>query len=206
MAIQNCIASKYVLVRRGILPDELDICPFCSFGNESPNHLLLLCQWAWRVWSAIMDWWGFVWVSPPTILALFQLWNNVRFRNLERILWLASFYAVVWTIWTSRNDKVFNNRAVEVMDIIELSKVRMAMWVKGKYDIKDYSIDDFLRCLEGIRKVKIWESLCACRDKGGWFTWISEILISSCSWFWSAQSVLVSASMDWIWSLSELKK
>lgn len=68
---------------------------------------------------------------------------------------LASFYAVVWTIWTSRNDKVFNNRAVVVMDIIELSKVRMAMWVKGKYDIKDYSIDDFLRCLEGIRKVKI---------------------------------------------------
>lgn len=97
-----------------------------------------------------MYWWGMVWVSPSNLLALFQMWNSYRFKNLEKILWHAlsmqSFgqaemrrFLVIplWKWWTS------------------LSKTRMAIWVKGIYDIKDYSIDDFLRCLDDIRKIKI---------------------------------------------------
>lgn len=55
--------------------------------------------------------------------------------------------------WTCRNDAVFNNKIWEMEEICELAKTRMAIWIKGKYNI--YSIDDFKRELDGIRLVRI---------------------------------------------------
>lgn len=39
-------------------------------------------------------------------------------------------------------------------EITDLVKTRMAIWIKGKFDIKDYSIEDFKWNLAGIRKTK----------------------------------------------------
>lgn len=50
---------------------------------------------------------------------------------------------------------LFDNKVWEIEEVVELSKTRMAIWIKGKYNVKDYSVDDFKRCLEGIRKIKI---------------------------------------------------
>lgn len=36
---------------------------------------------------------------------------------------------------------------------MDLVKTRMAIRVKGKYDVKDYSVEDFESNLDGIRKV-----------------------------------------------------
>lgn len=40
MAIQNSIVSRSVLVSRGILPNQLDLCPFCNQVSETPNHFI----------------------------------------------------------------------------------------------------------------------------------------------------------------------
>lgn len=48
MAVQNCIASISLLVRRGIIQSNHDVCPFCNSQGESTCHLLLFCQYAWR--------------------------------------------------------------------------------------------------------------------------------------------------------------
>lgn len=57
---------------------------------------------------------------------------------------------------TSKNDSVFNNREWELEEIIDLARTRMALWIKGKYNVKDYSIEGFKRCLEWVRRIKIW--------------------------------------------------
>lgn len=155
MALQNCIASRSVLSNRGILNINSVLCPFCFSEAETPDHLLLLCNIAWGVWSAIISWWKMVWAILPTLISLFQFWNGFRFKNLERLCWQATFYAVIWSIWTCRNETIFNNKKWELEEILDLSKSRMAIWIKGKYNVKDYSVEDFKRCLEGIRKVKI---------------------------------------------------
>lgn len=131
MAIQNCIASKSVLVSRGILNNNIDLCPLCNLERETPNHLLILCQYDWQTWTAIIQWWKLVWVSPPSLMALFQFWNHNKFKNLEKLCWMASFYAVIWAVWLCRNDSVFNKKVWEVEEIIALAKTRMAIWIKG---------------------------------------------------------------------------
>ncbi|KAI8546907.1 hypothetical protein RHMOL_Rhmol07G0155800 [Rhododendron molle] len=51
LAMQGSIASRAVLVRRGILSQTQEQCPLCNSNAETPNHLLLQCMYAWEVWS-----------------------------------------------------------------------------------------------------------------------------------------------------------
>lgn len=67
---------------------------------------------------------------------------------------MASLHATVWTIWTCRNESVFRNKVWKVEEITNLVKTRMGIWIKGKFDSKDYSIEDFKWNLAGIRKTK----------------------------------------------------
>lgn len=152
MAIQGLIASKSVLVSRGILNSNTDQCPFCNSVGETPNHLLLLCNVAKRVWEEVILWWDMVWVCPPNLKTLFAYWYSFKFENLEKLCWQASFYSGVWTF---RNELVFRNKMCEVEEIADLVKTRMTIWIKGKYDVRDYSIEDFKWNLAGTRKVKI---------------------------------------------------
>ncbi|KAF7151240.1 hypothetical protein RHSIM_Rhsim02G0189800 [Rhododendron simsii] len=47
------VSAKSVLVRRGILDNRHNICPLCNIEEESPDHLLLLCNVARKLWDEI---------------------------------------------------------------------------------------------------------------------------------------------------------
>ncbi|XP_058222658.1 uncharacterized protein LOC131332424 [Rhododendron vialii] len=81
----------------------------------------------------------------------YVMWlEGFKFSNLEKLCWQASFYSGVWTIWTCRNELVFRNEVWEVEEISDLVKMRMTIWIKGKYNIREYSIEDFKWNLAGI--------------------------------------------------------
>lgn len=76
----------------------------------------------------------------------------------------------------------------------------MALWIKGKYELKDYSIENFKRCLDGIRNMRIWLALlwaliwCGCMYSFilwvgvGWsfglgcWSWGSSTFLGLCIW------------------------
>lgn len=93
---------------------EFGSCPFCNLEEETPNHLLLLCNVARKVWNEVMVWWNLIWVIPANVKTLFLFWDSFNFKNLEKACWEATFYAALWTIWLSRNDTVFNNKVWKV--------------------------------------------------------------------------------------------
>lgn len=157
-AMQNKIATRSILISKGIIhiinPGD-ELCPLCTLDVESPTHLLLHCNFAWKIWSAILRWWNITWACPGSLGDLMLWWFSSNFKNLETFCWEACFYAVLWSIWLARNEITFNNSSMEAEEVLELVKTRMAFWIKGKYDIKDYSVEDFVRCLEGIRRIKV---------------------------------------------------
>lgn len=81
------------------------------------------------------------------------------FRNLENICWQTTFYATLWTIWTCRNEVIFNNKTWEVEEITDLVKTRLAIWIKGKFNIKIYTVEDFKWNLESVRKLRLVSNL-----------------------------------------------
>ncbi|KAI8556028.1 hypothetical protein RHMOL_Rhmol05G0221100 [Rhododendron molle] len=107
MAIQERVSTRSVLSSRNIVPEGQSIsCRLCSLHLEMPDHVLLHCQFSWKTWSVILDWWHVTWVCPETLSDLVRWWFDTRFRNLEKNVWEASFYATLWSLWLARNDCV----------------------------------------------------------------------------------------------------
>lgn len=94
-------------------------------------------------------------MRPPDLESLWQWWASHRFKNLELKYWWTCFYAVLWTIWIGRNDRVFNKGEWDDELMLDMVMTRMALWIKGKCNIKNYSVDDFKRCLDGIRRLRL---------------------------------------------------
>lgn len=156
MAVQNRVASKSLLARRNLLREgQSTLCAACDILEETLGHILLHCNFAWSVWAVIMEWWQMQWVCPPSVAILVSVWLGNNFRNLEKHIWEATLYATLWTLWLTRNDRVFNNKVRSSEEVGDVIKTKVAMWMKVKFDIKVYSVDDFKNFLSGIRRVKI---------------------------------------------------
>lgn len=61
----------------------------------------------------------------------------------------------------------FKRKTLNLGEVIDLAKTRMAFWVKGKYKVSGYSIEDFKRSSDGIRrlmiqKLKDWKTHYGC--------------------------------------------
>ncbi|XP_058216597.1 uncharacterized protein LOC131327443 [Rhododendron vialii] len=156
MATQDRVATRSVLVDRNVISEiHLAVCPFCALHVETPQHLLLHCRFAWVVWSGILEWWNLQWACPSAVAELALWWFGNRFRNLEKATWEVCFYATLWSIWLTRNDYIFNGATTQASEVVDLVKTRVAMWMKAKFDIKIYTVEDFKSYLDGIRKVKV---------------------------------------------------
>ncbi|XP_058203049.1 uncharacterized protein LOC131317517 [Rhododendron vialii] len=155
MALQGRVASGSVLVGKNMIQvDPLSKCPFCASFEETPEHLFLHCQFSWNTWSLIMVWWQMFWVCPPSLADLANWWFGTRFRNMERHTWEVTFFATLWSLWLARNELIFNNTSRSASEVGDQIKTRVAMWMKAKFDIKVYSVEDFKCFLQGIRKLK----------------------------------------------------
>ncbi|KAI8531880.1 hypothetical protein RHMOL_Rhmol11G0170300 [Rhododendron molle] len=122
---------------------------------ETPQHLFLHCNFSWDLWSLLLDWWHVRWVCPPSLEDLALWWFDSRFKNLEKHLREATFYATLWSLWLVRNDYVFKNATTCMREVGELVKTRVAMWMKSKFEITLYTVEEFKGFLDGIRKLRI---------------------------------------------------
>ncbi|KAI8534606.1 hypothetical protein RHMOL_Rhmol10G0103500 [Rhododendron molle] len=110
---------------------------------------------SWLVWSEIMEWWNIQWVCPSSLAEVALWWFGNKFRNLEKHIREVCFFATLWSIWLTRNGCIFNGATTRASEVVDLIKTRVAMWMKAKFDIKIYTVEDFKGYLDGIRKVKL---------------------------------------------------
>jgi hypothetical protein len=103
------IPTRENLCKRGIINVNETLCPLCCRELETTQHLFLHCPFAAAVWYALNRWLGVVVVPPGEVIMSYgQLvgsGRNKRIRKGFSSVWLA----FVWTIWKTRNDKIFNN-------------------------------------------------------------------------------------------------
>ncbi|KAG5565612.1 hypothetical protein RHGRI_001501 [Rhododendron griersonianum] len=73
------------------------------------------------------------------------MWFNNSFKNLEKKCWESILFAGLWSIWIARNEVIFNNKHLDVAEVVDLIKTRVAFWIKAKFNITDYTVEDFKR-------------------------------------------------------------
>ncbi|XVF82519.1 hypothetical protein PTKIN_Ptkin16aG0055800 [Pterospermum kingtungense] len=127
------LAVKVELRKRGLLQDHNDFCVICNKESESVQHLFFQYHFSWRIWSRWLSLWGVAWCAPLGPIPFFQAWMETLPTGVCDRLWKMSFFAIVWSIWLSRNDVIFNRGAVIFDDLIQIMLLRVAMWTKAKW-------------------------------------------------------------------------
>jgi hypothetical protein len=98
-------------------------CCFCD-NNETIDHLFLSCPFAKLIWRMVY----FAYNIPPpaNITNMFGNWlNGVKKNDKEHIR--IGISAICWSIWTSRNDIVFNKqKGTNFLQVI----IRAAHWIQ----------------------------------------------------------------------------
>ncbi|KAL9676364.1 hypothetical protein QQ045_004578 [Rhodiola kirilowii] len=149
----DSLPSKMMLHERKILRRDHDLqCVLCGIELETTDHLLIHCQWSWKLWAYSLTWWGGVWVVPGTSKSLLESWHvGGETRAFNRI-WKTLCYAVLWSIWDERNKRCFKEQRRTVEEIGELVKARVAWWSKYKSSKCPYSVETIKRCIKEVRE------------------------------------------------------
>ncbi|CAI9295967.1 unnamed protein product [Lactuca saligna] len=125
------IPTTSALSTRGISLPSTSCCQ-CGHNDENDIHVLVQCPFAKTVLKEIFHWCQIVLVdfqSVNEVLDYASNWGNCP-KKKRRLM--AIRYGTLWSIWKTRNERVFNNRkmcATKVVDIIILSTF---LWFKDR--------------------------------------------------------------------------
>ncbi|KAF3495542.1 hypothetical protein DY000_02054171 [Brassica cretica] len=115
--LTNCVPVCSQLADRHCHPNRT--CPRCGQHEETVNHMLFECPFATQTWSLET-----LPIDPgefprPSIFDNFDyLLHRIHKRNgteecLARIPW------ILWFLWKARNEKVFNNKDISPLEVIQ---------------------------------------------------------------------------------------
>ncbi|XP_057444430.1 uncharacterized protein LOC130736644 [Lotus japonicus] len=135
------IQSRVNLSKRHALPPPADVqCPMCLLQEETSMHLLFSCPAAWNIWMACYKWFGFSTVLPNNgkehFLQHVQPWWAKSQKQGAWAVWLA----IIWAIWNSRNNYIFNNVPLNIDKVIDGIQFKSWSWLRGKVKGFNYSI------------------------------------------------------------------
>jgi hypothetical protein len=80
----------------------------CKRSGESVDHLLLHCDVAYAMWSALFSRFGLSWVMPLRVLNLFACWWTYG-RPRSAVVWKMVPTLILWCVWKERNDRCFDD-------------------------------------------------------------------------------------------------
>ncbi|KAG5539456.1 hypothetical protein RHGRI_019858 [Rhododendron griersonianum] len=151
MAYLGKLKTGDFLLRIGIIYQHHHaLCKFCGETIESIDHSLLFCTPVWNVWCKILKWWGIQWVTPNSVSDIINWWLSYRQKPKIKVIWDCIPFAVLWSLWKMRNEHLFQNKDLNWEDVVDLIKLRIAFWVKTKWNDGDYSVSDFIFRLSSI--------------------------------------------------------
>ncbi|KAK9287494.1 hypothetical protein L1049_015915 [Liquidambar formosana] len=97
----------------------------------------------------------YIWKFTPSVRDIFSSWIIPHKNGAYKTIWDTLFYAIVWSIWLARNQLVFKGIRLHWSEVARLSIVRTAHCVKALRSELGFSIDDFLRAIDGVRSFRI---------------------------------------------------
>ncbi|KAL7262113.1 hypothetical protein ACSBR1_000488 [Camellia fascicularis] len=88
LAWKNRVKSADFLQKIGVLQASSPaLCAFCKSVAESNCHVLLYCQFSWRVWTAMLNWWEVQGALPGSVEAVLHWWEGAKLSKKEKLLW-----------------------------------------------------------------------------------------------------------------------
>ncbi|KAH1192341.1 Coiled-coil domain-containing protein SCD2 [Glycine max] len=155
------LPSKDNLISRQIVLQNV-LCPFCQSQVESASHLFFTC------YKVMPLWWEFnSWVKEDRVLHSKPMDNFLqhcslagsRNSNRRRKIW---WIAATRSIWSLRNDMVFNNQSFDISKLMDRTIYLTWSWLRGWE--KDFTVPfhQWSSCIcadVAVSKYELWSSL-----------------------------------------------
>lgn len=123
---------SYLSHRGVLLPVEVLGCVFCDEPTELSVHLFLSCPSILFVWYQVSRWLGWEFVIPLGLARQLLSFTGLGRGNHVRICLLIVWQAVIWNIWTSRNDLAFSGGAHSEGSVVDRAKLLAWKWFLAK--------------------------------------------------------------------------
>ena len=94
---------------------------------ESVDHLLLFCPIAHSLWTYMLRLFGIDWVMPGSVVDLLFCWYHWLGKHSSDI-WDLLPGCLMWTIWTERNRRSFEDEGKTVVQLLELCQRTLFDW------------------------------------------------------------------------------
>ena len=108
LAIATRICTTNNLRRRGLTGSTIsEVRVMCRKEVKSVNHLFIHCEIEVSVWARFISRCGAAWCFPEKIGEAIESWMGGHFAGCGRTLWRMASFAIIWSIWRERNDRIF---------------------------------------------------------------------------------------------------
>lgn len=118
------------LVERGVLDRDHGLCPFCESSIETITHVLFSCNFSWRIWMEVLNWWGMSGVLHNHCSSFTLALKGLVPRKYRGKVWNLILGCVLWSLWLERNKIKFENGNCDAGRFIFTLKLRVAMWAR----------------------------------------------------------------------------
>ncbi|KAL5699067.1 hypothetical protein ACHQM5_030019 [Ranunculus cassubicifolius] len=150
LVIWGRILTMDKLIDRGMNIENR--CVLCGVEEESMEHLFMDCRFSSEIWRLVALEKESVWdVFEPTntVRDILVKWPELKNRGIGEHVWYVLPYAVMWVIWTERNNVIFEGGEVSLGKTVH--RVRATCWdwllctEQGKQCRKESSFWSFVR-------------------------------------------------------------
>lgn len=100
----------------------------CGKDKERVNRLFLHCEVAVTVWCNFIGRCGLAWCCLKNIVEAADSWHGGCFVSCGRILWRMIPFAILWSVWKERNDRIFRDYSSTTTEVISKVSLRIAKW------------------------------------------------------------------------------
>ena len=102
-------------------------CCMCYYNAESVYHLLLFCPIAHSLCMHMLQLFGIDWIMPGSVVDLLFCWCSWLGKHSSNI-WNLVPGCLLWTIWSERNQRSFEDEGKTVIQLLELCQRTLFDW------------------------------------------------------------------------------
>ena len=105
----------------------LNCCCMCCCNEEYVDQLLFFCPIAHSLWTHMLRLFGIDQVMPGLVVDLLFCWYHWLGKHSFDI-WNLVPNCLMWTIWTERNQRSFEDKGKSVVQLLDLCRRTLFDW------------------------------------------------------------------------------
>ncbi|MFS7909622.1 putative RNA-directed DNA polymerase [Helianthus anomalus] len=123
------IATTAALERRNIQVRKKN-CVFCDHEVETAEHLFSGCFFATSVWAAITSWCRIPNIFVFSVRDIVTIHQSVGLKGDKKVAFQGIIFISLWCIWKARNDRIFSEKNINVVEVVAEIKVLSFLWFR----------------------------------------------------------------------------